>query len=41
MEKPKIAIHDVKNDKVIVREMNDEEYAQYLLDTADEAEAND
>lgn len=31
-ERPKITIHDVENDSIIVREMNDEEYTQHLID---------
>lgn len=38
MIKPKIAIFDVETQKQTIREMNDSEYAQYLIDiAADEA----
>lgn len=43
-EKPFIRIHDVENNIVIDREMNDEEYAQWIADGEAEqarlAEAN-
>ncbi len=34
--RPVIRIHDIENDVVIDREMNDEEHAQYLADGAAE-----
>ena len=34
MTKPTIKIHDCSTDEVIVRELNDEEYAQYQIDVA-------
>lgn len=34
MTKPLITIFDVTTQEQITREMNDEEYAQYLIDTA-------
>jgi len=34
MTKPLIKIHNVETDKIIEREMNDEEFAQYEIDLA-------
>jgi hypothetical protein len=34
MTRPTIKIHDCSTDEVIVREMNDEEYAQHQIDVA-------
>jgi len=34
MTRPTIKIHDCSTDEIIVREMNDEEYAQYQADLA-------
>jgi hypothetical protein len=34
MTRPTIKIHDCSTDEVIVRELNDEEYAQYQIDVA-------
>ena len=34
MTKPMIQFYDVITKEEIIREMNDEEYAQYLIDTA-------
>ena len=34
MTRPTIKIHDCSTDEVIVRELNDEEYAQYQTDVA-------
>lgn len=36
MTRPLIGIFDCKTQEQVVREMNDEEYAQYLIDTAEE-----
>lgn len=38
MPKPLIKIFDAISQEEIVREMNDEEYAQYLKDTAESQE---
>jgi len=37
MTRPTIKIHDCSTDEVIVREMNDEEFAQYEIDVANAA----
>ena len=34
MTRPTIQIHDCATDEIIVREMNDEEYAQHQIDVA-------
>ena len=34
MTRPTIKIHDCSTDEVIMREMNDEEYAQHQIDVA-------
>ena len=34
MTRPTIKIHDCSTDEVIVRELNDKEYAQYQIDMA-------
>jgi hypothetical protein len=33
MTKPMIRIHNAETDEYVDREMNDEEYSQYLIDT--------
>lgn len=38
MNKPKIAVIDVQTQEEVIREMNDAEYEQYLIDVA-QAEA--
>lgn len=38
MTRPTIKIHDCSTDEVIVRELNDEEYAQYQADVQSKAE---
>jgi len=32
MTKPNVTITDCQTQEIIIREMNDEEYAQYLID---------
>lgn len=34
MTKPNVTITDCQTQEIIIREMNDEEYAQYLIDVA-------
>ena len=41
MTRPLIGIFDVATKDQIVREMNDEEYAQYLIDVAEPEVTND
>jgi hypothetical protein len=41
MTRPLIGIFDVATKEQIVREMNDEEYAQYLIDVAESEVTND
>ena len=38
MSKPMIRIHNVESGEIIDREMNDEEFAQYQKDVAQEAQ---
>ena len=38
MTRPMIRIHNISTDEVIDREMNDEEFAQYEIDQAEQAE---
>ena len=38
MTRPLVAILDVTTKETVVKEMNDAEYAQYLIDTAEPAE---
>jgi hypothetical protein len=38
MTRPLIQIHNGETDEVVIREMNDEEYAQYQIDAAHFAE---
>ena len=41
MTRPLIGIFNVATKEQIVREMNDEEYAQYLIDVAESEVTND
>ena len=41
MTRPLIGIFDVATKEQIVREMNNEEYAQYLIDVAESEVTND
>ena len=38
MSRPIIKLHDIATDEVIEREMNDEEFSQYEIDQATNAE---
>jgi hypothetical protein len=41
MTRPLIGIFDVATKEQIIREMNDEEYAQHLIDVAESEVTND
>lgn len=38
MTRPTVSIFNMATQELVVREMNDEEYAQYLIDTAEVTE---